>query len=76
MNPERIILEALSSAYPRMLREPVLHADLINAGHKLSLTELKLKLRTLENKAQLMILSSEDHTYLKITPDGLSRLAE
>ncbi len=76
MNPELYILEVLQSSYPRGLRVGVLNEDLYNAGRQISLTEQHRHCRNLERKGQVTIISGQDHTYIKITPDGLARLAE
>ena len=76
MNPELFILEALQSSYPRGLRVEVLNSDLRSSGRDISLTEQHRHCRNLERKAQVTIISGQDHTYIKITPDGLGRLAE
>lgn len=76
MNPELQILEALQSSYPRGLREDVLNADLGNKGYKMSRTDQERHCRNLEDKKQVTIIKGQDYTLIKITPDGLARLAE
>ncbi len=76
MNPELYILDALQSSYPRGLRVEVLNGDLNDSGRRISLTEQHRHCRNLERKGQVTIISGQDHTYIKITPDGLGRLAE
>jgi hypothetical protein len=76
MNPELQILEQLQSSYPRGLREAVLNADLRNAGNAMSLSDQARHCRNLESKKQITITTGEDYTLIKITPDGLARLAE
>ena len=76
MNPELHVLEALQSSYPRGLREDVLNADLRNVGRAMSLTDQKRHCRNLESKKQVTIVEGQDHDTIKITPDGLHRLAE
>ena len=76
MNPERLILESLHLVHPRMLTERVLQSDLTIAGVSMSITDLKGHLQRLETKSQLTIVTGEDATRIKITPDGIARLAE
>lgn len=76
MNPELSILEQLQSSYPRGLREDVLNADLRNAGRAMSLSDQARNCRNLESKKQITIIAGEDYTLIKITPEGLARLAE
>jgi len=76
MNPELYILEALQSSYPRGLREDVLNADMRNVGRKMSLTDQARHCRNLETKGHVTIVEGQDHNTIKITPDGLHRLAE
>lgn len=76
MNPELHVLEALQSSYPRGLREDVLNADLRNAGRAMSLSDQARHCRNLESKKQVTIITGQDYTLIKITPDGLARLAE
>ena len=76
MNPERCILEALAPCHPRGLRENVLKHDVRNYGAELSLTDLRRHLGTLETKGQVVIIKDEDFTLIKITAEGLARIAE
>jgi len=76
MNPELIILEALQSSYPRGLRRDVLNADMRVSGNKLSLTDQDRHCKNLESKGQVAVIDAQDYTLIKITPDGLARLAE
>lgn len=76
MNTERMILEALNLVHPRLLAEPVLRSDLRISGIKLSETDLRGHLDRLEGKQQVTIVTGEDSTRIKITPDGIARLAE
>lgn len=76
MNPEQIILTALETAHPRMLKEDVLWSDVRNNGHVMSLTDMRRHVRSLETKSHVVVISNDDATRIKITPDGLARLAE
>ena len=76
MNPELTILRTLEPNYPRGLRESVLKAELPNYGDALSLTDLRRHAKTLESKGQVTITDAQDYTLIKITPDGIARLAE
>jgi hypothetical protein len=76
MNIERLILEDLHLSHPRMLTERVLLSDLSNAGVPVSMTDLRGHLRKLEEKSQVIVVTSEDATRIKITSDGIARLAE
>lgn len=76
MKLERYILEALSLVHPRMLAENVLLSDLKIEGLQISLTDLRGHLGRLESKKQVTVVTGEDATRIKITPDGLARLSE
>lgn len=76
MNPELHILEALQSTYPRGYRPDVLNAELRTRGTPMSLTDQERHCRNLNSKHQVTIVSGQDFQLIKITPDGLSRLAE
>lgn len=76
MNIERLILEALHLVHPRMLTESVLLSDLRIMGAKISLTDLRAHTARLETKSQVTVVTGEDATRIKITPDGIARLAE
>lgn len=76
MNPELNILAALEPCHPRGLREPVLHSELRVRGTAMSLTDLGRHLRSLETKKQVTVITTEDFTLIKITAEGLARIAE
>lgn len=76
MNPELTILKTLQPNYPRGLRENVLKNEVPNYGNALSLTDLKRHCGNLESKGHVTIIDGQDYTLIKITPDGLARLAE
>jgi hypothetical protein len=76
MNTERCILEALAPCHPRGLRENVLKHDVRNYGAELSLTDLRRHLGNLESKGHVTVTKTEDFTLIKITAEGLARLAE
>jgi hypothetical protein len=76
MNSELHILEALKPAYPRGYRKPVLNAELRLRGTPMSLTDQERVCKNLEEKKQVTVIDGEDYTLIKITPDGLARLAE
>lgn len=75
MTPELAILDALQPNYPRGLREETLNADMRLAGTSMSLSDQARHCRNLEAKKQVTITEGEDYTLIKITPEGLSRLA-
>jgi hypothetical protein len=76
MNPELSILNALQPCYPRGLRPDALNATLRIGGHSMSLTDQDRHCRNLESKGHVVIVAGQDYTLIKITPDGLARLAE
>ena len=76
MNPELSILDALAPAHPRGHREPVLSAELRLRGTPMSLTDQRRHCAALESKGHVTIIATEDFTLLKITAEGLARLAE
>jgi hypothetical protein len=76
MNPEREILEALQPCHPRGLRMVVLQAELRVRGTAQSFSDLERHCRNLEAKGQVTVTTTEDFTLIKITAEGLARLAE
>lgn len=76
MNPELSILEALKPCHPRGLRESVLNSELRVRGTAMSLSDQKRHCGTLESKGHVTITATEDFTLIKITAEGLARLAE
>jgi hypothetical protein len=76
MNPELTILRTLRPNYPRGLREPVLNAELPNYGEGQSLTDMRRHCEDLESRGHVVIIKATDFTLIKITPEGLARLAE
>jgi hypothetical protein len=76
MNPELQILEALKPCHPRGLREPVLNSELRVRGTPMSLTDQERHCKALETKKQVTVIATEDFTLIKITAEGLARLAE
>lgn len=76
MNPERAILENLNLVHPRMLSESVLRSDMQIQLGAMSLTDLRKHLAALEAKGQVVIVTGEDVTRIKITAAGIARLAE
>jgi hypothetical protein len=76
MNPELTILRALQPCHPRGLRENVLRMELPNYGGGLSLTDLKRHCTMLEAKGHVTVTATEDFTLIKITAEGLARIAE
>ncbi len=76
MNPEIQILEALKPCLPRGLREPVLNSELRVRGTLMSLTDQKRHCANLEAKGHVTVITSEDFTLIKITAEGLARIAE
>jgi len=76
MTPELTILHTLQPCHPRGLREPVLKQELPNYGEALSLTDLRRHCENLERKGHITITTTEDFTLIKITAEGLARIAE
>jgi Fe2+ or Zn2+ uptake regulation protein len=76
MNVELEILKALELAHPRALKRTVLISDVQLAGDGVSATTVERKLGVLETKGQVRLYEGEDVTRIKITTDGLDRLAE
>ena len=76
MNPELSILVALKPCHPRGLREPVLNSELRVRGTAMSLTDMQRHCATLESKGHVTVVSTEDFTLIKITAEGLARIAE
>jgi hypothetical protein len=76
MSPELHILAALEPCHPRGLREPVLHSELRVRGTAMSLTDLKRHCASLESKGHVAVVAMEDFTLIKITAEGLARIAE
>lgn len=76
MNLERNILDKLNLVHPRMLTENVLLNDVRMDERSVSLTDLRQAVDTLETKDQLVRITGEDTTRIKITTDGKARLAE
>ncbi len=76
MNPELTILRALQPNYPRGLRENILKNEVPNYGPELSLTDLRRHCKNLEERGHVTIVDGQDYKLIKITPDGLARLAE
>lgn len=76
MNPELNILAALAPCHPRGLREPVLHSELRVRGTPESLSDLRRHCDALETKGHVIITRTEDFTLIKISAEGLARIAE
>jgi DNA-binding MarR family transcriptional regulator len=76
MNHEWLILQDLRLSHPRLLTLTVLRADLAVIGAGLSAADLDGHLSRLEAKGQVVIVTGEDATRVKITAAGLARLAE
>lgn len=76
MNHELNILEALRPCHPRGLREPVLNSELRVRGTPMSLTDQRRHCATLESEGHVTIIETKDFTLIKITAEGLARLAE
>jgi len=72
MNIERLILQELTEVHPRMLTEKMLFAVITDA----SLTDVRNAVRELERKHQVVVVTGEDTTRIKITQDGIARLSE
>lgn len=69
------ILTALETANPRMLKRTVLQADVTLAVDSFSMTTFDRALVVLEQKGQIRLYPGEDVQRVKITDDGLDRLA-
>lgn len=76
MNLERLIITKLSLVCPRMVTETVLWSDLRIDDPTVSLTAMRAAIRSLETKGQVAVVPGEDSTKIKITADGIARLAE
>ena len=76
MNLERLILDKLNDVHPRMLTENVLWSDVRLEETGVSLTDLRNAVRKLEGKNQVIVVTGEDSTRIKITTDGIARLSE
>lgn len=76
MNLERNILDKLNLVHPRMLTENVLLNDVRMDARDTSLTDLRQATEKLEIKGQVVRVTGEDATRIKITTDGKARLAE
>lgn len=76
MNPEISILEALRPCHPRGLREPVLNSELRLRGTPLSLTDQRRHCGELEAEGHVVVVRTKDFTFIKITAEGLARVAE
>lgn len=76
MNLERNILDKLNLVHPCMLSENVLLHDVRHDERATSLTDLRQAVDKLEGKGQLIRITGEDATRIKITTDGIARLAE
>jgi hypothetical protein len=76
MNLERLILDKLNDVHPRMLSETTLWSDVRLEESGTSLTDLRNAVRKLEGKSQVIAVTGEDVTRIKITTDGIARLSE
>lgn len=76
MNPELNILESLKPCHPRGLREPVLNSELRVRGTPMSLSDQQLHCANLKHKGHVTVTATEDFTLIKITAEGLARIAE
>jgi hypothetical protein len=76
MNHELNILEALRPCHPRGLREPVLNSELRVRGTPIGLTDQRRHCTSLEEQGHVTIITTQDFTLIKITAEGLARLAE
>jgi hypothetical protein len=76
MNPQLSILEALRPCYPRGLREPELHSELRVRGAPMSLTDQRRHTEDLESAGEVVVVKTKDFTLIKITAEGLARIAE
>ena len=76
MKLERLILEKLNLVHPRMLTENVLWSDVRLEEPGTSLTDVRNTVRKLEVKSQVVVVTGEDSTRIKITQDGIARLSE
>jgi hypothetical protein len=76
MTPELHILEALRPCYPRGLREPILSSELRLRGTPMSLTDQRRHCGSLESAGEVTIIATKDFKLIKITAEGLARIAE
>ncbi len=76
MNPELNILNALAPCFPRGLRELVLNDELRVRGTPMSLTDQSRHIKNLETADEVIVITTKDFTLIKITAEGLARIAE
>ena len=76
MNLELIILEILEGAAPRLLKRKVLFSQAALETDGLTESAFSQAITLLDRKKQIWIDAGEDVTRIKITPDGLARIAE
>ena len=73
---ERTILEDLEEAHPRMLKLTTLHASVSLKADDFTVAGFERAIRVLERKGQIRVFAGEDVKRVKITDEGLSRLAD
>lgn len=71
-----IILEDLEEAHPRMLKQSTLQASVSMKVDDFTVAGFERALRVLERKKQIRVFAGEDVKRVKITDEGLSRLAD
>lgn len=76
MKTERRILENLSRVQPRLMTVGTLWSEVLLDDERVSYSEFKLALRSLEEKEQVVVVHGEDRDKVKITQAGTARLAE
>ena len=76
MNLELALLEKLETAHRRLLKRSVVLAELSLELDAVTETDFARALIQLDRKRQVWIDQGEDVTRLKITPEGLARIAE
>lgn len=72
---ELAILKSLETAYPAQLKRATVANDVERATDGFTLTEFGRALVVLERKGHIRVFPGEDVTRLKITDEGLNRLA-
>lgn len=76
MNPQFILLSILANIHPRMLAKKTLWSEASMDADELTYTSFKDALQRLEEKDQVVVITGEDRTKVKITQAGLARYAE
>lgn len=76
MKLELHILRKLNEAHPRLIKRSVLFAEVGFEVDDLTESAFARSLALLDEKGQVWIDAGEDVTRIKITPEGMARVAE